>query len=62
MAELRANDWFTARRRGTIYEGGIMPRVTSLNTRRGITVLALVLLIIAFVVAAIFLLPYLRSV
>ena len=38
-----------------------MPGLTSPNTRRGITVLALLLLIIALVVAAIFLFPYLRS-
>jgi hypothetical protein len=41
--------------------GGIMPGLISLNTRSGITVLALLLLIIAFVITAIFLLPYLRS-
>ena len=40
---------------------GVMPGLTSLNSRRGITVLALLLLIIAFVIAAIFLFPYLRS-
>jgi hypothetical protein len=38
-----------------------MPGFISLNTRRGITVLALLLLIIAFVIAAIFLVPYLRT-
>jgi len=38
-----------------------MPDPTPLTTRRGITVLALLLLIIALVVAGILLLPYLRS-
>jgi hypothetical protein len=38
-----------------------MPGPTFLNTRHGITVLALLLLIIAFVVVAIFVFPYLRS-
>lgn len=43
------------------YMEAFMPELTSANTRRGITVLTLLLLIIAFVVAAIFLFPYLRS-
>ncbi len=38
-----------------------MPDPSFLTTRRGITVLALLLLIIALVVAGIFLLPYLQS-
>ncbi len=37
-----------------------MPALDHLQTRRGITVLALLLLIIAVVVAAVFLFPYLR--
>ncbi len=42
------------------YMGGIMPGLTSLNTR-GLTVLALLLLILAVIVAAFFLVPYLQS-
>lgn len=38
-----------------------MPQRSAPTRRRGITVLALLLLIIAVVVAGIFLLPYLRS-
>jgi len=38
-----------------------MPGLTSLPSRRGITVLALVLVIVALVLAGIFLVPYLRS-
>jgi hypothetical protein len=38
-----------------------VPRHTSANTRRGITVLALLLLLLAIVVAVFFLVPYLQS-
>ena len=38
-----------------------MPRLISAHARRGITVLALLLLIIALAVGAFFLVPYLRS-
>ena len=38
-----------------------MPELISGNTRQGITVLALLLVIIALVVAGFFLVPYLRS-
>lgn len=38
-----------------------MPGLTSLHGRRGITVLALVLVIVALVIAGIFLVPYLQS-
>ncbi len=37
-----------------------MPELDPVPSRRGITVLALLLLIIALVVAAVFLIPYLR--
>ena len=38
-----------------------MPGLTSASNRRGITVLSLLLLIIALVVAGVFLVPYLLS-
>jgi hypothetical protein len=63
MAELSGDDWFLASRRDTMskYYGGIMSGLTSANTRRGITVLALLLLIIALVVGGFFLVRYLTS-
>jgi hypothetical protein len=38
-----------------------MPDRTTLSTRRGITVLSLLLLIVALIVAAVFIVPYLRT-